>query len=86
MQFYRCPWALYEEARPGSLRLLPPAHHLAELERDYRAMQVMLFGQIPSFDEIMKELAALEKAINELRVAGMTDRTSRDASGYHFSA
>lgn len=71
MRFYRCPWASYEEARPGSLRLLPPDHHLAELEKDYRAMQVMLFGQIPSFDEIMKELAALEKAINELRVAGI---------------
>ena len=24
MRFYRCPWARYEEAKPGTLRLLPP--------------------------------------------------------------
>jgi hypothetical protein len=67
MRFYRCPWALYEEARPGSLRLLPPEYRLAELERDYRAMQALLFGYIPNFHEIMEELAALEKAINGLK-------------------
>jgi len=70
MRFYRCPWAMYEEARPGSLRLLPPEHHVAELQRDYRSMQAMLFGDIPSFDAIMTELSALEKIINELRMAG----------------
>jgi hypothetical protein len=69
MRFYRCPWAMYEEARPGSLRLLPPAHHVDELQRDYRAMGVMLFGVVPTFDEIMAMLAALEKSINELKAA-----------------
>jgi hypothetical protein len=65
MQFYRCPWARYEEAVPGSLRLLPPEHHVLELKKDYQAMRTMLFGDIPGFDEIMAGLAALEKAINK---------------------
>lgn len=67
MRFYRCPWAKYEEARPGSLRLLPPEHHLAELRQDYGAMQAMLFGTIPIFDEILVELTELEQAINALQ-------------------
>ncbi len=67
MRFYRCPWAMYEEAKPGSFRLLPPAHHVSELRRDYLAMRAMLFGAIPTFDEITKGLATLEKSINELK-------------------
>jgi len=67
MRFYRCPWARYEEAKPGSLRLLPPKNHLDELQRDYWAMQGMLFGAVPTFDEIMAGLAALERTINELK-------------------
>jgi hypothetical protein len=66
-RFYRCAWAKYEDAKPGSLRLLPPARNMAELSKDYRDMQGMLFGTVPTFDEIIAGVAALEKAINELR-------------------
>jgi len=44
--------------------LLPPEYLLAELERDYRAMQAMLFRKIPSFDEIIAQIESLEKMIN----------------------
>ncbi len=64
MRFYRCPWAKYEEAISGSLRLLPPDCHLPELKKDYKAMQTMLFGSIPSFEDIMAELSKLESEIN----------------------
>lgn len=64
MRFYHCPWAAYEDAKPGSLKLLPPEHHLAELKRDYQAMQAMLFGRIPSFEEIIVQIESLEKMIN----------------------
>lgn len=64
MKFYRCPWARYEDAKPGSLKLLPPDHHFEDLRKDYDAMQVMLFGNIPGFDELMKGLADLEEHIN----------------------
>ena len=66
MRFYRSPWAKYEEATPGSLLLLPPTHHVPELQRDYAAMRAMLFGTVPTFDEIISGLSALEKSINAL--------------------
>ena len=66
-RFYRCPWARYEEAKPGSLRLLPPSYHEKELRKDYAAMAEMLFGDIPSFDNIMEGLGRLEAAINAMR-------------------
>lgn len=67
MRFYRCPWAKYEEAAPGTMRLLPPAAHLPDLRRDYQATRAMLFGTVPTFDEIVEELTALEQAINKLQ-------------------
>ena len=66
MRFYRCAWARYEDARPGSLCLLPTAHHERALRRDYTSMGQMLFGEIPSFDEIMKGLKTLETAVNAI--------------------
>jgi hypothetical protein len=64
MKFYRSAWAKYEEARPGSLRLSPPTERVADLRKDYQNMQPMLFGIIPSFEDILAELAALEKTVN----------------------
>jgi hypothetical protein len=68
MRFYRSPWAKYEEAKLGSFRLLPPAHHVPALRRDYAAMRTMLFGAVSTFDEIISGLAALEKSINKLKI------------------
>jgi hypothetical protein len=34
------------------------------LEKDYRNMGVMIFGEPPSFDSIIETLDALEKQIN----------------------
>ena len=66
-RFYPCKWARYELARPGSLRLLPAGQaRIVELERDYRAMQMMLFGQPPEFSSIIEALTELEQAINSL--------------------
>jgi len=66
-RFYRCSWARYEDARPGSLRLLPSTAHLDRLLRDYRAMQSMLFGSIPGFDEMMQGLSELERRVNRIQ-------------------
>lgn len=62
--FYPAAWARYDLARPGTLRLLPSASRLAALERDYRNMGVMIFGEPPKFDKLMKALAELEEEIN----------------------
>jgi hypothetical protein len=64
MKFYRSAWAKYKEAKPGSLRLSPSPERVADLRKDYQSMQPMLFGPIPVFEDILAELTALEKIIN----------------------
>ncbi len=65
-KFYPSGWARYDTAVPGTFRLIPPEHVLAVLRRDYKEMQVMIFGDIPSFDDIFKILGELEREINNL--------------------
>jgi Nucleotidyl transferase AbiEii toxin, Type IV TA system len=62
--FYPSAWAHYDLARPGSFRLVPVKNRVAALERDYRNMAFMIFGDAPKFDWIMETLAALERDIN----------------------
>jgi Nucleotidyl transferase AbiEii toxin, Type IV TA system len=64
-QFYPSTWARYDLAVPGKFKLLPTTEpHLRHLERDYREMQVMLFGERPEFGSILSELRKLESEIN----------------------
>jgi len=65
--FYPSGWAHYELAVPGSFRLMPREERLTALERDYRNMGVMIFGEPPAFDSIMETLAALERDMNRQR-------------------
>lgn len=62
--FYYCAWANLETAVPGAFRLLPPEYNRAALASDYKAMKTMLFGEIPSFEDILVGLADLETALN----------------------
>lgn len=64
-KFYRCPWARYDLAKRGTIKLMPPDYNIDKLRDDYEHMQNMLFGSKPSFDEIMEGIAKLEKEINE---------------------
>jgi len=66
MKFFRCGWAKYEEAKPGTLRLLPPDNRINDLKNDYNSMKAMIFEPIPSFEEIIEGIEALEKKINNL--------------------
>lgn len=63
-KFYRCPWARYDFAKRGSIRLLPPEYNLPKLKDDYKHTQNMIFGDKPEFDTILKELENLEREIN----------------------
>lgn len=65
-KFYRCPWAKYELAKAGTLKLLPPDYNLKAFEADYEHMQNMLFGQKPTFSEILSGLSKLQEEINSL--------------------
>ena len=65
-KFYPRTWAKYEEAIPGTLKLLPPEFRLDSLEKDYKAMGNMIFDKYISFEEIINILENLEKEINEI--------------------
>ena len=67
-RFYPSAWARYDLAVPGTFKLLPARRsQLAALERDYREMQVMLFGEAPDFGAVLDELRKLESEINSIR-------------------
>lgn len=66
MKFYPRKWAQYELASPGTLRLVPPKYRLADLKKDYDAMNAMFFGDYPSFDTLMTYIGELEAEINAL--------------------
>ena len=65
-KFYPRTWAKYEEAIPGTLKLLPPEFRLDSLEKDYKAMGNMIVDKYISFEEIINILENLEKEINEI--------------------
>ena len=64
MKFYPRRWARYDLAKFGSIHLLPPQHSIEQLEKDYLAMQKMIYGERPSFKEILQVIGELEKQIN----------------------
>ena len=63
--FFKAAWARYEDAKPGSLRLLPNEKLEAALRRDYAGMREMIMGDAPSFDDVTSAIAALEAEINK---------------------
>lgn len=65
-RFYPSAWAKYELAMPGSFRLVPPEDRLSALEKDFQAMQNMIFDKPLSFEAMMDALSILEKEINAL--------------------
>ena len=63
-RFFAASWTHFETAVPGSLRLVPPAARLAELRRDYAAMQPMFLSPPPSLDAVLDTLRQAEASIN----------------------
>lgn len=62
--FFNSPDLNLETAKPGTFTLLPTAEMIVDLERDYRAMAGMIFGDIPLFDDVLRRIALLEIALN----------------------
>lgn len=63
--FFKAASAKYEDAKPGTLRLLPHEALEAKLRRDYAGMQEMIIGDAPDFDKILESIASLEQEINQ---------------------
>lgn len=59
-------WARYDLAHHGTFRLAPPPPRLAALAQDYATMRPMFLGEPPSFEDMMRQLADAEQAINRL--------------------
>ncbi len=67
--YYSQPVARYDLARdPQSLKLVPGTRVLRELERDYRSMREMIYGEVPDFRTIIDQLRELEAEINQLEL------------------
>ncbi|MCY4155779.1 MAG: nucleotidyl transferase AbiEii/AbiGii toxin family protein [Gammaproteobacteria bacterium] len=63
-RFYPRGWARYDLAKPGTLALVPDGHVLASVRSDHRAMENMIFGEVPEFEQILTVLQALQEEIN----------------------
>lgn len=62
--FYPCAWARYDLAIQGSIKLMPTEENIKYLKEDYAKMQGMIFGDYPSWEEILSFLEKLENKIN----------------------
>ena len=65
-RFYPRGWAKYDEAKPGTMKLLPPEHSMPILKDDYKKMQNMIYGDTPDWNTILAYLTDLENEINNL--------------------
>ncbi len=66
-RYFRSSWSTFEAARPGTFRIVPPDHRLADLRTDYRQMRPMFLEVPPSFDALLQELREIESRINDLQ-------------------
>ncbi|MEQ2006384.1 MAG: nucleotidyl transferase AbiEii/AbiGii toxin family protein [Limisphaerales bacterium] len=64
-RYFSSSWAHYATAVPGTLHLLPPADRLAELRRDYAAMEPMFLSPPLKFEEMLTVLHAAEHTLNQ---------------------
>jgi Nucleotidyl transferase AbiEii toxin, Type IV TA system len=65
-RYFGSSWARYEDAKPGTFRLVPPSHRLAALRRDYQAMRDMYLREPVGFNEVISALGELEVRINHV--------------------
>ena len=66
MFFYRANTGL-DVAKRGSFRLRPTEAMMAPLRQDYTAMIPMIFGDPPTFAEVVDGVARAEEVLNELK-------------------
>jgi hypothetical protein len=65
--FFYSRRARYDMAKPGTLRLMFPPFRRETVAADYEQMMPMLFGDVPSFEDICDSIGALEARINSRR-------------------
>jgi Nucleotidyl transferase AbiEii toxin, Type IV TA system len=68
--FFNSPDLNLAAAAPGSFTLSPNRDMATDLARDYAAMIGMIFGNAPSFSEVLKRVADFEAEVNATRRIG----------------
>ncbi len=63
--FFKRGWMKLDEIFIDGLKIVPQDKLRKSLERDYNAMQEMLFGDIPPFLSLIKRIEELEHCLNE---------------------
>ena len=63
--FFNRPDFDLASAAPGSFALLPHDHMVDQLRTDYRAMRGMIFGEPPTFEDVLASVAAIEQKLNQ---------------------
>lgn len=63
--YFRWTWMDYSTLKKGTLRLIPSDEMLVDWRKDYEAMKTeMFFGDIPTFDEVIKIVLAFQDSFN----------------------
>ena len=62
--YYRSNAAKYDEAKSGTLKIVPKDEILKAFRTDYEKMRSMFVGEVIEFDVIIEELSLLESKIN----------------------
>lgn len=63
--FFPSKWASYDTISTHGLKLLPSNERLEDIRADYRKMNPMFFGELPSFETIMDSIKEAEAKLNK---------------------
>jgi hypothetical protein len=62
--FFNRPDFNLDTAAPGSFSIAPPGEMTARLIADYKNTEAMIFGEAPTFQDILESIAAIEVQLN----------------------
>lgn len=65
-KFYYSKGAHYETATLGNVMIVPKNEIIDALREDYKAMENMIYGNIPAFDDVVEYMKELESEIHKL--------------------
>lgn len=68
MIFFKDNNSSQNTAKLGSFRLVPTSEMQADLHKDYKNMDVMILGETPSFENIIKFITDLELKLNSYKL------------------
>ena len=64
--YFKSGWAKYDQAVPGTFKIIPDNQRLKDLQDDYVKMQPMIYGEAPLWEDLVSGLLKLENEINKL--------------------